>query len=163
MRQFLSLVVLGTLFTASSGITSAKADDSVADAPAIVETGPGASKILVKCTADQMPVMTEGPTEEIQAGKVTHYDHGILKCVEITEKVRIGEAGGSGTASFSDGRKLEVVNCPKGTSPFVLELNDFNNSTSITYDPKKPLPSEYVALAPVTVRCMETALVQQAN
>lgn len=156
-------ITAAALFITAVCITDVQADDAVNGAPAIVETVNGTAKVLLNCTNDQMPVMTEGPTEEIQAGQETHYDHGILKCADITETVRNGDAGGSGSASFTDGRKLEVINCPKGTSPFVLELDDKTKSLPITRDPKKPVPSEYVAYAPVTVRCMETVLLEPHN
>lgn len=147
-----------TLFIATIGASGAQAQDGNVGKPAIVEIGAGGTKTLLECSSDQMPVMTEGPTVEVLNGKETHYDHGILKCVDITEKARNGDAGGSGSFSFTDNRKVQVVNCPKGTVPFILGSNRTGQPMTITRDPKKPLPTEYVAIAPVLVRCEETAL-----
>jgi len=154
MRKFIFIAVTALAMAATS-IAPARAGDPVSAAPSIVETVDGSAKVLLTCAAGQMPVLTEGPTVEIQAGKEIRHDQGILKCVGLAGPAGTVEAGGSASLSFTDGRKLEVRDCPKGTVPFVL---GFEHLDAITRDPAKPLPAGYFAMGRVTVRCMEPAL-----
>jgi hypothetical protein len=138
-------------------ITDVHAHDETTNRPAIIETGPGGAKTLIQCSADQMPVLTEGPTDEFQAGKRTHSRHGLIKCIDVTANNRNIDAGGSGSVSFTDGRKIEVINCPRGTFPLVWQFHISNYS--VKFDPKEINQTDkYLAVAPVLVRCAEGAI-----
>lgn len=138
-----------------------RAEDLAAKGPAIIETGPEGARTLLQCAADQMPMATRGPTLEVQDGKVARYDHGVLKCVGFSGKARTGEAGGAGSVGLGDGRKLEVVNCPGGATPFVMALEHVTEPFKLS--PDRPLPKGYMAAAPVVVGCVETALMSPSR
>lgn len=154
-RAFLTTAI--SMAVSAACVVEARAKEELLSRPAIIETGTWGSKTLLECPAAQMPVFTEGPTDEFLAGKKTHSERGILKCINITKNDGTVHAGGSGSITFTSGRRIEVVNCPNNTVPFVWNVTNY----SLSYDPEKSTTSEYLALAPVIARCMEVTFWSQ--
>ena len=123
-----------------------------ADGPRVVQTDGSGTRVLLTCSNDEMPVYTEGPSDEIVNGQVVHSDHGLSKCVAITQADRAVPSGGSGTLGFTGGRIVAVEGCADGTVPLVWQFTDYK----VTISPSKPSP-HYIVTARILARCIETS------